>query len=161
MFHAQPMRQIALRMFAGRQKKLLLSMSQLQTGTTTSQGGSTTRHTVLMMPALFDKWTRFLSRSETALIAVSRHIGKLALIRPWDLSRKGTPAEARRLNDLLEQEVYDIATAYTLPRLAQEILEVVNEADVKSWVSKAFISWQKRHTSVSYTHLTLPTICSV
>ena len=46
----------------------------------------------------------------------------------------------------MEQEVYDIATAYTLPRLAQEILEVVNEADAKSWVSKAFIAWQKRHT---------------
>ena len=99
-----------------------------------------------MMPALFSRWTALASRTETTLIAVSRHFGKLALIRPWDLSGKGTPAEARRLHDLLEEEVYAIASAYTLPRLAREIPDVANEADAKSWASKAFISWQKRHT---------------
>ena len=78
-----------------------------------------------MMPALLDKWTDFACRTEATLTAVSRHFGKLALIRPWDLSRKETPGEARRLHDLFEERVFDNAPAYTLTRLAQEVFDVV------------------------------------
>ena len=78
------------------------------------------------------------SKTETTLIAVSRHIGKLGLIRPWDLCRKETPPEARRLHDLFEEHVFFRAPAYTLTRLAQEVFDVVVEDDAECWVSNAF-----------------------
>ena len=63
-------------------RELLLSMSQLQTGTTTSQRSSTTRHTIFMMPGLLHKWTGFGCKAEKIVNALSRHIGKLGLVRP-------------------------------------------------------------------------------
>ena len=123
-------------------------MSQLQTGTTASQGGSTTRHTIFMLPCLLHKWTEFACKTDTTLTAVSRHIEKLCLIRPWDLCRKETPPEARRLHDLFEEHVFFHAPAYTLTRLAQEVLDVVCEVDAECWVLNAFNAWQEHHTAL-------------
>ena len=129
-------------------RELLLSMSQLQTGTTASQGGSTTRHTIFMLPCLLHKWTEFACKTDTTLIAVSRHIEKLCLIRPWDLCRNETPPEARRLHDLFEEHAFFHAPAYTLTRLAQEVLDVVCEVDAECWVLNAFNAWQEHHTAL-------------
>ena len=86
-------------------RKLIMARSVLQTGTTTSQQSSTTRHTFVLWPASLQKLTTYGCRPQKIVNVLSRHIGVLSLVRPWDHS--GTvPLEVRRFYDLLKAHAF-------------------------------------------------------
>ena len=78
---------------------------------------------------------------------LSRHIGVLCLIQPWDRDRSGpVPSEVRRFYNLLQTHAFrPPAETMDLSRLACEALGTSSKDVGKAWALKAFDDWVGLH----------------
>ena len=129
-------------------RQLIMERSVLQTGTTTSQQSSTTRHTVVLWPALLQKLTAFGCRPHKMVNALSRYIGVLSLIRPCD--HFGTvPVDVRRFYELLDTYAFrPPAQTTNLTSLASEVIGASSVDDAGAWVVAAFDAWRELHAEL-------------
>ena len=124
--------------------------SVLETGTTTSQQSPTTRHTVVLWPALLQKHATFGCRPQKMVNVFSRHIAVLGLIEPWDRGCSGAvPSEVRRFYNLGKTHAFrPPAETTNLSRLACEALGTSSQDVGKAWALKAFDAWHELHADL-------------